>query len=142
MDHPLEFDCLIVAGGSAGCVLANRLSARASLTVGLLEAGPDTPPEEVPDSIASEGFLPDYFQDCRYWTGLSVYRDPIGDRSPEEIAAELTSARYEQARVMGGGSSVNGQVALRGVPADYDEWEQLGASMWFQTLLRLVLKQR
>jgi 5-(hydroxymethyl)furfural/furfural oxidase len=130
LDHPLEFDCLIVGGGSAGCVLANRLSARASLTVGLLEAGPDTPPEEVPDSIASEGFLPDYFQDCRYWTGLSVYRDPIGDRSPEEIAAELTSARYEQARVMGGGSSVNGQVALRGVPSDYDEWEKLGAIGW------------
>lgn len=130
LDYPLEFDCLIIGGGSAGCVLANRLSARASLTVGLLEAGPDTPPEEVPDSIASEAHLPDYFQDYRYWTELTVYRDPIGNHSPEEIAAEMASARYEQARVMGGGSSVNGQVALRGMPNDYDEWEGLGAIGW------------
>ncbi|CAH1656979.1 MULTISPECIES: GMC family oxidoreductase N-terminal domain-containing protein [unclassified Chelatococcus] len=130
MDCPTRFDYVIVGGGSAGCVLANRLSARSSLRVCLLEAGPDTPPEEVPDSIANEGYLPDYFQDCRYWTDLTVYRDPIGNRSAAEIAAQMKPARYEQARVMGGGSSVNGQVALRGIPADYDEWERLGAIGW------------
>ena len=130
MDCPTQFDYLIGGGGSAGCVLANRLSARSSLQVCLLEAGPDTPPEEVPDSIANEGYLPDYFADCRYWTDLTVYRDPIGNRSATEIAAGMKPARYEQARVMGGGSSVNGQVALRGIPADYDEWERLGAAGW------------
>jgi 5-(hydroxymethyl)furfural/furfural oxidase len=48
----------------------------------------------------------------------------------EEIAAQMKPVRYEQARVMGGGSSINGQVALRGIPSDYDEWERLGAAGW------------
>ena len=130
MDHPERFDYLIVGGGSAGCVLANRLSARPSNRVCLLEAGPDTPPERMPESIARENYLPDYFEEKRYWTDLTVYRDPLGNRSPAEMVREMTAVRYEQARVMGGGSSVNGQVALRGVPSDYDEWERLGAAGW------------
>ncbi|CAH1693102.1 hypothetical protein CHELA1G11_21250 [Hyphomicrobiales bacterium] len=111
MDCPTQFDYLIGGGGSAGCVLVGRLSARRALQIGPLETGPDPPPEEVSDSIASEGYLPDYFQDCRYWTDLTICRDPIGNRSPAEIAARMKPARYEQARVMGGGSSVNGQAA-------------------------------
>jgi 5-(hydroxymethyl)furfural/furfural oxidase len=130
LDQSVSFDYLIVGGGSAGCVLANRLSARPSSRVCLLEAGPDTPPERMPESIARENYLPDYFDERRYWTGLTVFRDPVGNRSLAEIAAQMTATRYEQARVMGGGSSVNGQVALRGVPADYDEWERHGAAGW------------
>jgi 5-(hydroxymethyl)furfural/furfural oxidase len=130
LDQPAPFDYLIVGGGSAGCVLANRLSARPSARVCLLEAGPDTPPERMPESIARENYLPDYFDEQRYWTDLTVYRDPVGNRSIAEMVAEMTPSRYEQARVMGGGSSVNGQVALRGVPSDYDEWERLGAAGW------------
>ncbi len=84
----------------------------------------------MPESIASENYLPDYFTERRYWTDLTVHRDPVGNRSMEEIAAEMKPVRYEQARVMGGGSSINGQVALRGVPSDYDEWERLGAAGW------------
>jgi 5-(hydroxymethyl)furfural/furfural oxidase len=130
LNFPEAFDYLVIGGGSAGCVLANRLSEDPSARVGLLEAGPDTPPERMPESIACENYLPDYFSDDRYWTGLTVFRDPVGNRSLRQITEEMTPARYEQARVMGGGSSVNGQVALRGIPSDYDEWERLGAAGW------------
>jgi len=123
-------DYLIVGGGSAGCVLANRLSADLRVSVALIEAGVDTPPEHISDQIYSLPFLPHYFQEDYYWTGIEAYMDPVGNRSPGEIAATMRPRRYEQARVMGGGSTVNGQIAIRGLPSDYDEWEALGATGW------------
>ncbi|MBS0559824.1 MAG: GMC family oxidoreductase N-terminal domain-containing protein [Proteobacteria bacterium] len=124
------FDYVIVGGGSAGCVLASRLSADPSKQVALLEAGPDTPPESVSSEIYAASFLPHYFGEATYWTKLEAYLDPVGNKSVEEMMRTQTPRRYEQARIMGGGSTVNGQVAIRGLPGDYDEWEAVGAEGW------------
>lgn len=56
--------------------------------------------------------------------------DPIGNSGVAELRRGGKSRVYEQAKVMGGGSTVNGQVAIRGIPSDYDEWGSLGASGW------------
>lgn len=126
----MNFDYLIVGGGSSGCVLANRLSANPNNQVALLEAGPDTHPEKISDQIATLPFLPHYFDEEYYWTNIEAYVDPVGNHSLDDLRRRSKSRRYEQARVMGGGSTVNAQIAMRGLPSDYDEWRDLGADGW------------
>ena len=124
-DLPTTFDYIIVGGGSAGCILANRLSARSSNRVLLCEAGEDTPDGRVPEAIldSRSGFAS---RDPRFlWHRLRVTTEFISHNDPD--APRPREVRYEQARVMGGGSSINGQLANRGLPADYDDWEARGA---------------
>jgi 5-(hydroxymethyl)furfural/furfural oxidase len=122
------YDTIIVGGGSAGSVMAHRLSARSAHKVLLCEAGQDTPPGNEPPEIRDSYSGTAYFDPRFHWTGLKVTTEIVSHNNPQENPPPLR--KYEQARVLGGGSSINGQLANRGSPDDYDEWETRGAAGW------------
>ena len=124
----MEYDYIIVGGGSAGSVMANRLSAKSTNKVLLCEAGQDTPHGNVPPEILDSYPGTAYFDPRFHWIELKVHTEVISHNRPEIDRPPLR--KYEQARVMGGGSSINGQLANRGAPTDYDEWEARGAAGW------------
>jgi 5-(hydroxymethyl)furfural/furfural oxidase len=122
------YDTIIVGGGSAGSVLAHRLSARSASKILLCEAGQDTPPGNEPPEIRDSYSGTAYFDPRFHWTELKVTTQIVSHNNPEKDRPPLR--KYEQARVLGGGSSINGQLANRGAPTDYDEWEARGAAGW------------
>jgi 5-(hydroxymethyl)furfural/furfural oxidase len=124
----MVYDFVIVGGGSAGSVLANRLSARSSNAVLLLEAGQDTPHGKVPPEILDSYPGMAYFDPRFHWTELKVRTEVVSHNNP--LADPPPARKYEQARVLGGGSSINGQLANRGAPADFEEWVARGARGW------------
>jgi 5-(hydroxymethyl)furfural/furfural oxidase len=123
----MDYDYIIVGGGSAGSVMANRLSAKNGNNVLLCEAGQDTPDGKVPPEILDSYPGTAYFDPRFHWQDLKVHTEIVSHNQPE-IRPPLR--KYEQARVLGGGSSINGQLANRGAPSDYDEWEAKGAAGW------------
>jgi 5-(hydroxymethyl)furfural/furfural oxidase len=122
------YDKIIVGGGSAGSVLAHRLSAKSANKVLLCEAGQDTPPGNEPPEIRDSYSGKAYFDPRFHWTELKVTTQVVSHNNPEGDRPPLR--KYEQARVLGGGSSINGQLANRGAPTDYEEWEARGAAGW------------
>jgi 5-(hydroxymethyl)furfural/furfural oxidase len=128
MGNAKVYDTIIVGGGSAGSVMAHRLSARSANKVLLCEAGQDTPPGNEPPEIRDSYSGTAYFDPRFHWTELKVTTQVVSHNNPDEERPPLR--KYEQARVLGGGSSINGQLANRGAPTDYDEWEARGAAGW------------
>jgi choline dehydrogenase len=111
----MKYDDVIVGGGSAGAVLAARLSEDPALTILLLEAGPDH---------ATVELTPTDLRDC--WR-MSLCEHDWG------FTAESVPGRaipYTRGRAVGGSTAVYAAIALRGVPADDDEWASLGNDAW------------
>lgn len=121
----MEADVLILGGGSAGCVLAARLSEDPSRRVLLVEAGRDISAETMPPDIRSRYPGRAYLDTGNIWERLTARMG-----APAGNGAGPLPRRYEQARILGGGSAINALMANRGQPSDYDEWEALGAAGW------------
>ena len=93
----------------------------------LVEAGKDVTRRDRARRRAGELSGPRLFQSGFHLAGSSSAL--LGGASQNDPASRRR-ARYEQARILGGGSSINGLCANRGAPTDYDSWEQLGATGW------------
>ena len=120
------FDFVVVGAGSAGCVLASRLSERPGNRVLLIEAGRDYPPGQEPPEIL-DVFAATAYSNPRFtWPNVTARFAPRPGNAPDRRPRRV----YNQGRVIGGTSSINGMASNRGLPWDYDNWAALGATGW------------
>lgn len=121
-----QFDVIVVGGGTAGAAAANRLSEDANRTVLMLEAGPDFPDEITnPPSFLTGG------------NSLGHNFAGIGAPTPDtdwdywgEPLADGRRLHHRRGKMVGGSSMVNGTIAVRASPADFDRWREHGAVSW------------
>jgi len=111
------FDYVIVGAGSAGCVLANRLSAGGRHTVLLLEAGPR---DIYPWIHVPIGYAKTMFHPVVNW---GFYTDPEPTMNGRKVY-------WPRGRTLGGSSAINGLISIRGQHADYDAWAAAGNAGW------------
>ncbi|NCF29466.1 MAG: choline dehydrogenase [Gammaproteobacteria bacterium] len=112
-----SYDFIVVGAGSAGCVLANRLSADPSVQVLLLEAGPR---DSSPWIHIPVGYYKGIVNPAIGW---GYETDPVPGTHNRRIS-------WPRGKVLGGSSSINGLIYIRGQAQDFDHWRQLGNSGW------------
>jgi 5-(hydroxymethyl)furfural/furfural oxidase len=121
-----SYDFIIVGAGSAGCVLASRLSEHAGNRVLLIEAGKDYLPGHEPPEILDIFAATAYSNPDLTWPNVTARFAPRPGNAPDTRPRRV----YNQGRVIGGTSSINGMASLRGLPSDYDRWAASGARGW------------